>query len=152
MSLHTLERKQFLPIDLKTAWDFFSSPLNLREITPPYMNFVVTSDSAQEKMYAGMIITYRVSPILSIPIHWVTEITHVNEPYFFVDEQRFGPYSLWHHQHFFKEVEGGVEMIDRVNYKLPFGFLGDIAHFLFVKKQLNDIFNYRFEKLSHIFA
>jgi ligand-binding SRPBCC domain-containing protein len=102
-------------------------------------------------MYAGQIIEYKVSPILGIPLYWMTEITHVEQHKFFVDEQRFGPYSMWHHQHHFREVPGGVEMTDIVHYKMPFWFLGDIANTLFVKKQLNDIFNYRFKAVEKIF-
>ena len=102
-------------------------------------------------MYAGQIIEYKVSPVLGIPLYWMTEITHVEQHKFFVDEQRFGPYSMWHHQHHFREVPGGVEMTDIVHYKMPFWFLGDIANTLFVKKQLNDIFNYRFKAVEKIF-
>jgi ligand-binding SRPBCC domain-containing protein len=103
-------------------------------------------------MYAGQIIEYKVSPVLGIPIYWMTEITQVDDKKHFIDEQRFGPYSLWHHQHHFKEVPGGVEMTDIVHYKLPFWFLGDIAHSLFVKKQLQHIFNYRFKKVEELFG
>jgi ligand-binding SRPBCC domain-containing protein len=95
-------------------------------------------------MYPGQIIEYTVKPVLGIPLYWMTEITHVEDHKYFVDEQRFGPYSMWHHQHHFKEIEGGVEMTDIVHYKLPLGILGDIAHALFVKAQLTHIFDYRF--------
>mgnify|MGYP000438508272 CR=1 FL=1 len=149
--MHTLERKQFLPMSLKEAWDFFSSPKNLKEITPDYMGFNITSDP-EDVMYQGMIISYIVSPVLNIPITWVTEIKHVIEPHYFVDEQRFGPYTFWHHKHYFKEVEGGVEMRDVVHYELPYGILGNLAHSLFVKSQLNEIFDYRHEKLEKIFG
>ena len=110
MGSYILKRVQRLPITLDAAWDFFSSPRNLKEITPAYMKFKVLSNSESEKMFAGQIITYTVSPILGIPLFWMTEITHVKDKEYFVDEQRFGPYALWHHKHFFKEIPGGVEM------------------------------------------
>ncbi len=103
-------------------------------------------------MYAGMIIEYTVRPVLGIPLHWVTEITHVQEPEYFVDEQRFGPYALWHHKHFIRPVEGGVEMEDVVHYKLPLGWLGKLAHMLFVKRQLRQIFDFREKKLTELFG
>ena len=140
--IYTLEVKQFLNISLNEAWDFFSSPGNLSKITPEHMGFIITSGTP-EKMYPGQIITYKVSPFPGIKTNWVTEITHVDEEKFFVDEQRFGPYRMWHHEHHF-EVQGkGVLMTDRVSYKLPLGFLGRIAHLLFVKNQLKQIFEYR---------
>ncbi|MCB0661581.1 MAG: SRPBCC family protein, partial [Saprospiraceae bacterium] len=142
---------QKLPIDLKTAWDFFSSPKNLSVITPPDLDFVIKSE-LPEKMYPGMMIKYTVKPMLGIPVTWVTEITHVEDLKFFVDEQRVGPYSIWHHQHFFKEIEGGIEMTDIVDYKLPFGIIGDITHPFLVKPRLNQIFDYRFKKLEELFG
>jgi ligand-binding SRPBCC domain-containing protein len=151
MALYQLKRTQVLPISIEKAWDFFSSPFNLKEITPPDMGFQVKLVQENQKMYPGMIIGYKVSPMLKIPISWVTEITHVQEPYYFVDEQRFGPYSLWHHQHHFREVEEGVEMTDLVSYKIPFGVLGDFAHWLFVKKRLEYIFDYRYQTLEKLF-
>lgn len=149
--MHQLKRIQKLPIDIKTAWDFFSSPKNLSVITPPEMGFVVTS-ALPEKMYPGMMITYTVKPMLGIPVTWVTEITHVREQQFFVDEQRVGPYSIWHHQHFFKPIDGGIEMTDIVDYKLPFGIIGDIVQPFLVKPRLEHIFNYRNEKLEELFG
>ncbi|MBK9256282.1 MAG: SRPBCC family protein [Saprospiraceae bacterium] len=143
MKVYKLEKKQFLPIRLERAWDFFSSPVNLKKITPEYMGFEITSDLGDGKMYSGQIITYIVTPVLGIPMSWCTEITHVSDKEYFVDEQRFGPYSLWHHQHWFKEVDGGVEMTDIVHYALPLGFLGRIANSLFVKNKLQEIFDYR---------
>jgi len=149
--VYSLKTVQVLPISLEKAWDFFSSPANLAEITPKNLGFNIISKHHGEKMYAGQIIEYKVSPVLGIPLYWMTEITHVEQHKFFVDEQRFGPYSMWHHQHHFKEVPGGVEMTDIVHYKLPFWFLGDIANSIFVKKQLNDIFDYRFKAVEKIF-
>jgi ligand-binding SRPBCC domain-containing protein len=152
MGSYSLKRVQRLPISLDEAWDFFSSPGNLKEITPAYMHFTVLSNSDSEKMYAGQIITYKVRPVLGIPLFWMTEITHVEDKKYFVDEQRFGPYALWHHTHFFKAIEGGVEMTDLVNYKMPLGFLGNIAHAVFAKKQLEGIFDYRVKVLDEKFG
>jgi ligand-binding SRPBCC domain-containing protein len=152
MGSFALSRTQQLPISMGTAWEFFSSPKNLKEITPEHLNFKILSNSNSEKMYAGQIITYKVTPLLGIPIFWMTEIKQVKHHEYFIDEQRFGPYALWHHAHFFKPIEGGVEMTDLVNYKLPLGFLGNIAHGLFVKKQLEHIFDYRNEVLEKKFG
>lgn len=152
MAFYTLKRIQRLPITLDAAWDFFSSPKNLKEITPAYMNFNITSEFHFEKMYAGQIITYTVSPLLGIPLNWMTEITHVKEGEHFIDEQRFGPYSMWHHQHHFKIIDGGVEMTDIVNYKIPFWIIGDLLHALFIKKQLHTIFDYRYKWLEKRFG
>lgn len=153
MKIYRLKTKQTLPISLAEAWDFFSSPLNLKEITPDYMDFNITSDLTKEsKMYPGMLISYTVKPLLGIPMTWVTEITQVKHHEHFIDEQRFGPYRMWHHEHFFKEVENGVEMTDEVTYVLPFGIFGRIGHGLFIKKQLEGIFDYRFKKVEEIFS
>lgn len=154
MSVYTLKRVQHLPITLETAWDFFSNPENLKIITPAHMGFQVSSDPefSTAKMYAGQVITYTVKPLLGIPLFWMTEITHVQEGRFFVDEQRVGPYALWHHQHHFKSIAGGVEMTDLVHYRLPLGWLGNFAHWLFVKRQLKAIFDYRWNKLEEMFG
>jgi ligand-binding SRPBCC domain-containing protein len=152
MGLHVLTRKQDLPISLAEAWDFFSSPANLKTITPPYMGFDITSGFRGEKMYPGQIITYIVRPVLGLPLNWVTEITHVKEPHFFVDEQRFGPYTFWHHKHFFEPIESGVRMEDIVHYKVPLGPLGDLANWVYVKSKLDEIFDFRFKKLEEIFG
>lgn len=151
--MHRLETIQRLPIDLDTAWDFFSSPANLKTITPPYMGFEITSGfNPGEKMYAGMMISYIVKPLLGIPMEWVTEITHVRDRAFFVDEQRLGPYALWHHQHHFKAIEGGVEMRDIIHYRAPMGPLGKIAVALFIRKKVESIFDYRYQKLEGLFG
>jgi ligand-binding SRPBCC domain-containing protein len=150
--MHFLKTVQRLPIDLKTAWDFFSSPDNLKEITPENMGFKVTSEYREAKMYPGMIITYKVHPLLGIPLNWATEITHVDDYKYFVDEQRFGPYKFWHHQHKFYEIDGGVEMVDILHYKVGFGFIGRIMNLLVVKKQLEQIFRYRYDKLEVMFG
>jgi ligand-binding SRPBCC domain-containing protein len=116
------------------------------------MGFDITVDTPIDVMYPGLIIAYKVSPLLGIKMNWVTEILNVKEHHYFVDEQRFGPYSLWHHKHFIEPIEGGVRMTDIVHYKLPLGFLGDIAHALFVKKQLSTIFDFRFKKMIELFG
>lgn len=142
---------QQLPIGLPEAWNYFSTPVNLAEITPPHMGFQITSE-VPEKMFPGQIISYRLAPLPGIKVNWVTEITHVEEGKFFVDEQRFGPYPMWHHEHHFEEVNGGVLMTDRVSYKVPFGILGHLAQALFVKKQLKEIFEYRVSALEKTFG
>lgn len=153
MSVYTLKRIQRLPISLEQAWEFFSSPKNLKEITPAHLGFVIHSDPEFiREMYSGQVITYTVKPVLGIPLFWMTEITHVENGKFFVDEQRVGPYALWHHQHHFKPIPGGVEMTDLVHYRLPLGFLGDIAHAIFVRRQLQQIFDYRWNKLEAVFG
>ena len=151
MKIYRLHTKQNLPISKETAWSFLSDPKNLKTITPDYMSFDILS-GADRKMFPGQIIQYIVTPILGIKTKWVTEITHVVEDEYFVDEQRFGPYSLWHHKHFIKEIEGGVEMEDIIDYQLPLGILGDIANALHVKKQLKNIFDYREKKLVELFG
>jgi ligand-binding SRPBCC domain-containing protein len=147
MAVYQIYKKQQLPITLDEAWEFFSSPKNLQKITPEHMGFHILS-GADTEMYPGQIIEYTVKPLLGIPMYWMTEIKNVKYKEFFIDEQRFGPYSLWYHKHFFKEIPGGVEVIDQVHYKLPLGFLGTIAHGLFVKRQLENIFDYRFKVLE----
>jgi len=152
MAFFSITTHQKVPIPLEQAWDFFSSPKNLATITPDHLGFKITSTDVRETMYPGQIITYKVKPLLGIPLPWMTEITHVADKDYFVDEQRFGPYALWHHKHFFKAIDGGVEMIDKVDYKLPLGFLGSIANRLFVKRQLKGIFDYRYAKLEALFG
>lgn len=154
MSVHSFKRVQRVPISLDYAWEFFSNPLNLKEVTPEKMGFNVTSDPefSSAKMYAGQVITYTVKPLLGIPLFWMTEITHVSDHAFFVDEQRVGPYALWHHQHHFKAIPGGVEMTDLIHYRVPLGWLGDVANWLFVRAQLEGIFKYRWEKLETLFG
>nr|WP_221452724.1 SRPBCC family protein [Mucilaginibacter sp. FT3.2] len=135
------------------AWDFFSSPLNLAKITPPEMSFAVTSDyAADTKMYPGMIITYKISPLLGIKMNWMTEITHVADKQYFVDEQRFGPYALWHHQHHFKEIKGGIQMNDILHYAIPYGSIGTIANKVFVGKEVKKIFAFREKAIEMLFG
>lgn len=150
MHPYKLERRQFLPVDLATAWDFFSNPENLTRITPPEMDFVITSEQGVETV-AGQIITYTVRPLLGIKVNWTTEITQLQKPHFFVDEQRFGPYRFWHHQHRFKAVEGGVEMHDLVHYLLHQEQLSGIINRMIVAPRLKRIFDFRFSALQNIF-
>jgi ligand-binding SRPBCC domain-containing protein len=152
MAVYNLKQEQFLPVSLDEAWEFFSHPKNLAVMTPEYLNLKFTNELFGDGMYPGQVITYKVKPLLGIPMFWMTEITHVVPGKFFVDEQRFGPYALWHHQHHFEAVEGGVMMTDIVHYKAPLGFLGDIAVSLFIKKQLNEIFDFRKKKVTELFG
>ncbi|PKP26496.1 MAG: cell division inhibitor [Bacteroidetes bacterium HGW-Bacteroidetes-2] len=149
--MYTLHSKQNLPISLMEAWEFLSNPSNLKIITPDYMGFHILS-GADRPMYSGQIIQYVVTPVLGIKTNWVTEITHVKDKMYFVDEQRFGPYALWHHKHFLREISGGVEMEDIVDYKMPLGILGRMVHPFLVKPKLNQIFEYRRKKLIELFG
>ena len=139
MKIYRLHTTQNLPISINEAWNFLSDPVNLKTITPDYMGFEILS-GAEKKMFPGQIIQYIVTPILGIPTKWVTEITHVKKGEYFVDEQRFGPYSLWHHKHFLKPIKNGVEMEDIIDYKIPFGLFGQMIHPILVKPKLNEIF------------
>ena len=150
--VYSIKTVQKIPITLTEAWAFFSKPDNLKQITPADLGFNIISKHHGETMYPGQVIEYKISPLLGISLYWMTEITHVADQKYFVDEQRFGPYSLWHHQHHFKTIEGGVEMTDIVHYKLPLFFIGDIAHTLFVKAQLQKIFDYRFDAVEQKFG
>lgn len=151
MKIYQLHRKQKLPITKEVAWKFLSDPNNLKVITPDYMGFYILS-GADRPMFAGQIIQYIVTPILGIKTKWVTEITHVVKDEYFVDEQRFGPYALWHHKHFIKEIDGGVEMEDIIDYKVPMGILGQLVHPILVKPKLEEIFAYRTQKLEALFG
>jgi ligand-binding SRPBCC domain-containing protein len=151
MKIYTLHTKQNLPITLDQAWEFLSSPKNLKTITPPYMGFKTLSGD-DRPMFAGQIIQYIVTPVAGIPTKWVTEITHVVDKHYFVDEQRFGPYALWHHKHFLREIDGGVEMEDIVDYKLPLGIIGQLVHPFLVKPKLKEIFDFRHKKLIELFG
>lgn len=152
MAVHVFNREQFLEgVSLKEAWSFFSSPSNLKKITPSYMGFDILSNSNSDTMYPGQIIRYIVRPLAGIPMNWTTEITQVVEPLFFIDEQRQGPYKMWHHQHKFKEVENGVLMEDIVHYQAPLGFLGDIANKIVIRKKLEEIFNHRRKVINEFF-
>ncbi len=149
--IYTLKATQELPISLNEAWNFFSTPNNLEEITPNDLEFRTTSEVA-EKAYVGQIITYKIGLLPGITTNWVTEITHIKEKEFFVDEQRFGPYAMWHHEHHYEALDNGhTLMTDKVSYKIPLGPLGHIAHALFVKKQLKHIFQFRYDTLTKKF-
>ncbi|MDN3668865.1 SRPBCC family protein [Echinicola jeungdonensis] len=153
MAHYQLFTEQKIPASLDEVWDFISSPANLKEITPDHMGFDITSKDLPDKMYPGMIISYKVSPLLGIKMNWVTEITHIKDKEFFVDEQRVGPYALWHHQHRLTPLEGGgVLMSDIVTYQPPFGLIGNIANTLFIKRQLKGIFDYRFMAVEKKFG
>lgn len=146
MKVNRIYRQQKIDATIEEVWNYFSTPLNLSVITPEWLNFKIISDVPKE-MYEGLIIEYSITPILNIRLKWVTEITHVNKPYFFVDEQRFGPYKFWHHKHFFEELDDRtVLMTDEVHYILNFNILN-----LFVAKKLRAIFDYRYKKVDEIF-
>ena len=150
-TVERLEETQRLPIPLERAWEFFANPENLAVITPPRLNFKTTGPKFV-RMHPGQILIHRVAPILGIPMTWVTEIKHVVEPSLFVDEQRFGPYAFWHHQHHFAEIPGGVEMKDVVHYAAPLGIVGRLCILPFVRQQLVEIFAFRFRKLEELFG
>ncbi len=153
MKLFSLSTRQEIPVTLETAWDFFSSPANLQKITPESMNFEITSHfAAGQKMYPGMIISYRVSPLFGIRMGWVTEITQCRENEYFIDEQRFGPFAFWHHEHHFQSTAGGVLMTDSLTYGLPFGALGRFAHWLSVEKRVREIFLFREKRVTELFG
>jgi ligand-binding SRPBCC domain-containing protein len=152
MGVYRIYEQITIPSTLEEVWDFVSRPENLKEITPPHMGFHIMTPALPEVMYPGMMITYKVSPLLRIGMTWVTEITHVETMRYFVDEQRSGPYALWHHEHHLEPHPDGTLMTDIVTYKLPFGFIGRWGHRLFVKKQLNDIFEFRKKALEHRFG
>lgn len=152
MAFYQLLKTQKLPVGIDIIWDFISSPHNLKEITPKHMGFEVTSHTMDEKMYPGMIITYKVSPILGIKLNWMTEITHVRDKEYFVDEQRSGPYTIWHHEHRIEPIPGGVLMTDLITYQPPFGILGIISNKCIIQNQLEYIFEYRREILENKFG
>lgn len=149
-----LKWEQAIPISLDEAWDFFSSPINLAEITPPGMGFNITSDFTKDtKMYEGMLIMYKISPLFGIKMNWTTEITHIHpEKEYFIDEQRFGPYAMWHHEHHFKVIPGGILMTDRLTYAIPYGAAGTLANKLLVRKKINHIFSYREKAIEELFG
>ena len=149
--IHVLESSQIIRATIERAWDFFSDPRNLAKITPPELDFTILT-ALPARVHPGMMIEYRVRPLLGIPVRWLTEITHVESGKFFVDEQRIGPYRIWHHEHRFKELDGGrIEMTDRVTYVLPFSPLSDVIHPFLVKPQLAKIFAFREKAVSEIF-
>ncbi len=151
MGFYQFKRTQFFDVSIDELWEFISKPENLKKITPDYMGFDITSES-KGAMYEGMIISYKVSPLLGIKTTWVTEITNVKPKKYFVDEQRIGPYKIWHHQHFLEEKEGGTLMTDIISYQPPFGILGAIANKIVIKQKLKEIFDYRKQALIKLFG
>ncbi len=151
MRLFTVNRSQKIGLELENAWEFFRNPSNLKEITPDHLGFEITKDGLPEEIYQGLIISYRVKPILGLPLNWVTEITEVSRPFSFIDEQRFGPYKFWHHRHTFESIAGGTLITDEVNYGLPFGVIGQLMNTVLVKHQLKKIFDHRFDYLEKKF-
>jgi ligand-binding SRPBCC domain-containing protein len=151
MAFYQFRKTQVVNASLDEVWDFISSPGNLKEITPDYMGFDITSEGLPEKMYEGMIISYMVSPLLGIKTTWVTEITKIKDKHYFVDEQRVGPYKIWHHQHIIEPCKEGVLMTDIVSYSPPLGFLGRLANSLFISKKLNEVFDYRVKAVDKKF-
>jgi ligand-binding SRPBCC domain-containing protein len=149
--IYTLNTQQILPIELKEAWNFFSNPANLEKITPQTMGFKITSIKP-EKAYPGQIITYKIGILPGITANWVTEITQVEQEKYFVDEQRYGPYSMWHHEHRFENTDDGVIMTDSISYKIPFGPIGHLMHQLFIQSKLKEIFTFRRETLKTFFS
>ncbi|MCI5056317.1 MAG: SRPBCC family protein [Flavobacteriales bacterium] len=147
-----LKREQHLPIDLDEAWDFFSTPRNLEQMTPKDMGFQVLTTDNLDRMYPGQVIEYKIRPMFNIPVYWMTEITHVRDKSFFVDEQRFGPYAFWHHQHKFETTSQGVLMTDILHFKVPGGFLGKMLLGGFIHRKVQEIFDYRFKYLEKKFG
>jgi ligand-binding SRPBCC domain-containing protein len=151
MKTYSIKRVQKLPTTIDKAWDFFSRAENLSLITPRDMNFKILHRSGGDHLFAGQMIHYTVCVLPGLPVNWLTEITNVQRPYCFVDEQRKGPYKIWRHMHAFKEINDGIEMTDEVNYAIPFGFIGRLANDMFVERRVNAIFDYRFKALEQLF-
>lgn len=150
MGLHSLKYTQQIPVSLEEAWDFFSLPANLARITPPEMFFTITGGSGELHIFEGMLITYTLYPFMMLPVRWETEIITVRKPHFFEDIQKSGPYEQWQHHHFFREIEGGVEMTDILNYSMPLGPFGELVNGLIVSRRLEEVFRYRREKVAEI--
>ncbi|MDF1576278.1 MAG: SRPBCC family protein [Bacteroidales bacterium] len=152
MAIYQIHEELELAASPDEAWDFLSSPSNLKEITPDYMGFEIHTPGLPDKIYPGLMISYKIRPFAGIAMDWLTEITQVREPFYFVDEQRAGPYALWHHEHSLRPTDQGTLMTDLLTYRLPLGPLGDLAHRVFVRKQLEGIFRYREQALEKIFG
>lgn len=150
MGINSLTYLQRIPVSIEEAWAFFSNPANLSKITPPEMMVTITSGTDEEQIYEGMIITYTLYPFLMIPVRWETEITIVSKPLIFEDVQNSGPYEYWHHRHAFREVPGGVEMVDSLEYALPMGLFGEFVNTLIVSRRLEEVFRYRRERIEEI--
>lgn len=152
MGFYQLKKQQKIPSSIDVVWDFISSPVNLKKITPLYMGFDIVMEILPPKIYPGMIIQYKVSPLWGISTNWVTEITHVRDYEYFVDEQRVGPYSIWHHEHHLKSITGGVQMNDIISYKPPYGIIGKAVNYFLIRKKLDEIFNFRVKAIEKIFG
>lgn len=150
--MYELKRIQQIPITIEKAWDFFSKPENLAKITPSYMNFDILSRSDAGEMYPGMIISYKISPLFNISVKWATEITQVKQHKYFIDNQIKGPYKIWHHEHHFRKIEGGIEMRDILFYEIPYGFIGNLLYKFIIKNRVEEIFDYRSEKIKELFG
>jgi len=148
-TIHTLDRKQWLPRPRAEIFDFFSRPANLQELTPTFLNFHITEAPAQ--LQAGSLIRYRLR-IHGFPANWTTEIAEWEPPLRFVDTQLSGPYTMWHHEHSFVEERGGTTVGDSVRYSLPFGPLGDLVHWAMVRRDVEGIFNYREKRMRELFG
>ncbi len=151
MAFYQLKRTQEIAATVSEVWDFISSPRNLKVITPEYMGFEIQSSDLPDKMYPGMLIRYKVNLLPWLPSSWVTEITQVKEQRYFVDEQRVGPYKIWHHQHFIEPTNNGVLMTDLVSYQPPMGLLGRLVNALWIQSELTKIFNYRTQAIDRQF-
>jgi len=149
--IHYLHREQIIPAPVKDVWDYFCEPKNLNEITPPDMNFEIVQ-GGDEKMYEGQIIEYRVEFIRGVRSLWLTEIAHVRDGKYFVDEQRVGPYRFWYHEHVFEEHSAGTKMTDHVTYMIPFGLLGDLMNAVWISRRLKNIFDFRTQKIIELFG
>ncbi len=152
MGFYQFRRAQKIPANINRVWDFISAPSNLKRITPQTMGFEITSSNTSTEMYEGMIISYLVKAVFNIKTLWVTEITHIVPKTYFIDEQRIGPYKMWHHEHRLEEIRGGVLMTDIVSYQPPMGFLGKIANTLIIQNKLTNIFDFRTQALEKIFG
>ena len=149
--MHRIVHKQQLPVSLDEIWKFFSLPGNLKKITPPSLGFNIVS-GGEGVMYKGMVVTYDIDSAFSLPYTWVTEIAEYEEKKFFVDRQRSGPYAYWNHEHYFAEIPNGIEITDILEYKMPLGLLGTLAHPFFIKNKIQKIFEYRSQKLEELFG
>lgn len=150
--MYRFEAEQWLPIDIQQAWSFFSSPMNLSRITPPHLDFRILTPLEGKEIFNGMLIDYKVRPLLGIPVHWQTEICRVEKPFIFADRQVKGPYKVWEHTHTFREQDGGVLMTDRVDYEIPMGILGKMMNSLVVRREIEKIFEFRKHTLEKIFS
>ncbi|NTU98098.1 MAG: SRPBCC family protein [Chlorobiaceae bacterium] len=150
MALHTLTYVQKIPVAIDDAWSFFSSPRNLARITPPEMMFRITGGSASGEIFPGMIICYTLYPFMMLPVRWETEITEARKPFYFEDRQKSGPYEQWQHRHMFREIRGGVEMTDQLQYCLPMDFFGELVNTLIVSRRIEEVFDYRRKKIVEI--